>query len=113
MADQTAIDVYERGKYSEDHRKHRDGDPDAPKGSPIDHHDATLTESVGRAAPAALLGAARKVGVPGLLLDRINRGDVGTHISALVDDQPRPSARDLALAVSQWAAIANSRLEFG
>ena len=55
MADQTAIDVYERGNYSEDHREHRDGDPDAPKGSPIDHHDATLTESVGRAAPAALL----------------------------------------------------------
>jgi hypothetical protein len=44
MADQTAIDVYERGKYSEDHREHRDGEGDAPKGSPIDH-DATLTES--------------------------------------------------------------------
>jgi hypothetical protein len=62
MADQTAIDVYERGKYSEDHRKHRDGDPDAPKGSPIDHHDATLTESVGRAAPAALLGGGPESG---------------------------------------------------
>jgi hypothetical protein len=53
MSDQTAIDVYERGNYSEDHREHRDGD--APKGSPIEH-DATLTESVGRADPAALLG---------------------------------------------------------
>jgi hypothetical protein len=62
MADQTAIDVYERGKYSEDHGKHRDGDPDAPKGSPIDHHDATLTESVGRAAPAALLGGGPESG---------------------------------------------------
>ena len=31
MADQTAIDVYERGNYSEDHRKHRDSDADAPR----------------------------------------------------------------------------------
>jgi hypothetical protein len=68
MADQTAIDVYERDKYSEDHRKHRDGDPDAPKGSPIDHHDATLTESVGRAAPALLVGGR------GWLCDRSRRG---------------------------------------
>jgi hypothetical protein len=43
MADQTAIDVYERDKYSEDHSEHRDGDGDAPKGSPIEH-DATLTD---------------------------------------------------------------------
>jgi hypothetical protein len=43
MDDQTAIDVYERDKYSEDHREDRDGDGDAPKGSPIEH-DATLTD---------------------------------------------------------------------
>jgi hypothetical protein len=42
MDDQTAIDVYERAKYSDDHREHRDGNGDAPKGSPIEH-DATLT----------------------------------------------------------------------
>ena len=41
MADQTAIDVYERGKYSEDHRKHRDGDGDALKGSPIENMTPT------------------------------------------------------------------------
>jgi hypothetical protein len=29
MDDQTAIDVYERDKYSEDHREDRDGDGDA------------------------------------------------------------------------------------
>jgi hypothetical protein len=46
MDDQTAIDVYERDKYSEDHREHRDGD--APKGSPIEH-DATLTDRWERA----------------------------------------------------------------
>ena len=46
MDDQTAIDVYKRGTYSDDHREHRDGDGDAPKGVPIEH-DATLTESVG------------------------------------------------------------------
>jgi hypothetical protein len=39
MADQTAIDMYERGEYSEDYREHRDGDGDAPKGV----HGATLT----------------------------------------------------------------------
>lgn len=43
MDDQTAIDVHERGKYSEDHREHRDGDGDASKGSPVEH-DATLTD---------------------------------------------------------------------
>ena len=43
MPDQTAIDVYERDKYSEDHREHRDGDGDASKGSPIEH-DASLTD---------------------------------------------------------------------
>ena len=48
MDDQTAIDVYERGKYSEDHREHRDGDGDAPKGSPIEH-GATLTDRWERA----------------------------------------------------------------
>jgi hypothetical protein len=56
MADQTAIDVYERGKYSEDHRKHRDGDPDAPKGSPIDHHDATLNRIGGSGRPCSPRG---------------------------------------------------------
>ena len=43
MPDQTAIDVYKRDTYSEDHREHRDRDGDAPKGSPIEH-DATLTD---------------------------------------------------------------------
>ena len=43
MADQTAIDVYERDKYSEDHREHRNGDSDPPQGSPIEH-DATLID---------------------------------------------------------------------
>jgi hypothetical protein len=50
--------VCERDKYSEDHREHRDGDGDAPKGSPIEH-DATLTDRWERAvlfvAVAALL----------------------------------------------------------
>jgi hypothetical protein len=50
MADQTAIDVYERGNYSEDHREHRYSDGDAPKGPPIEH-DATLTGSVERGGP--------------------------------------------------------------
>ena len=36
MADQTAIDVYERDKYSENHREHRDGDGDAPKPESVD-----------------------------------------------------------------------------
>jgi hypothetical protein len=48
MDDRTAIDVYERDKYSEDHPEHRDGDGDAPKGSPIEH-DATLTDRCERA----------------------------------------------------------------
>jgi hypothetical protein len=39
MADQTAIDVYERGNYSEDHRKHRDSDADAPR----DRQSTTMT----------------------------------------------------------------------
>ena len=43
MADETAIDVYKRGTYSEDHREHRDGDGYAPNGAPIEH-DATLTD---------------------------------------------------------------------
>jgi hypothetical protein len=55
MDDQTAIDVYERDKYSEDHREHRDGDGDAPKGSPIEH-DATLTDRWER---AVLFGRSR------------------------------------------------------
>jgi hypothetical protein len=46
MPDQTAIDVYERDKYSQDHREHRYSDGDTPEGSPI-QHNATLTESVG------------------------------------------------------------------
>ena len=46
--DRTAIDVYERDKYSEDHPEHRDGDGDAPEGSPIEH-DATLTDRCERA----------------------------------------------------------------
>lgn len=61
MDDQTAIDVYKPDTYSEDHREHRNGDGDAPKGSPIEH-DATLTDRweravlfVAVATPAAAL----------------------------------------------------------
>ena len=42
MVDQTGVDVHERGKYSEDHRKHRDVDGDASKEMPVEHA-ATLT----------------------------------------------------------------------
>jgi len=42
MVDQTGVDVHERGKYSEDHRKHRDVDGDTSKEMPVEHA-ATLT----------------------------------------------------------------------
>jgi hypothetical protein len=42
MVDQTGVDVYERAKYSEDHRKYRDVDGDASKEMPVEHA-TTLT----------------------------------------------------------------------
>jgi len=47
MADQTAIDVYERGNYSEDHRKHRDSDADAPS----DRQSTTMSFSYVKPLP--------------------------------------------------------------
>jgi hypothetical protein len=66
MDDQTAIDVYERDKYSEDHREDRDGDRDAPKGSPIEH-DASLTDriDVDRRVMGAVARRPRRVIEPG------------------------------------------------
>jgi hypothetical protein len=42
MIDHTGVDMYERGKYSEDHRKRRDPHGDASKEMPVEH-DTTLT----------------------------------------------------------------------
>jgi len=38
MDDQTAIDVHECGKYSEDRRDHHEGDRDTPEEMPIERH---------------------------------------------------------------------------
>ena len=57
----------------------------------------------------------RRAQVFGVLLDGGNRGDVGTHHSSFVDDQPRPSVRDLALtgiAVDGHSQLAENRLQF-
>jgi hypothetical protein len=71
MDDQTAIDVYERDKYSEDHREHRDGDGDAPKGTPIEH-DATLTDRWERAV--LFIAARHQRHLLGKLVWRVVRG---------------------------------------
>ena len=64
MDDRTAIDVYERDKYSEDHPEHRDGDGNAPQGSPIEH-DATLTDRCERAVLFVAVATPAASGVRG------------------------------------------------